>query len=353
MINKDGLRDRDHSRSKPSGVFRIAILGDSYAEALQLPIENTFWAEIERQLGGCPAFEGEKVEVINFGVSGYGTAQELLTLHHLAWEFQPDLVLLAFLTGNDVRNNAKELEPDPMRPFFVLDDGNLRLDSSFRSLPAYKIRQGQLGRIMYAVFDNSRLAQLLNKARQIASQTGAETRHDAVAGQGIRNGGEIGLDSPVYREPDSPAWRAAWDITERLLVAMRDEVRQREAELLVVTLSNGIQVHPEPAVRASFMDKHGIDDLFYPDRRVMAFGERNGIAVLNLAPDMQAYAEAKRVYLHGFGARPGEGHWNVEGHRLAGEKMARSICASRTARRTFPRRPSSRIAQPVPRLKPD
>src|SRR4051812_26091528 len=38
VINSDGLRDREHSIEKPPGTFRIAIIGDSYAEALQVPV---------------------------------------------------------------------------------------------------------------------------------------------------------------------------------------------------------------------------------------------------------------------------------------------------------------------------
>src|SRR5215471_15562007 len=65
-INSDGLRDVEHSISKPPGVFRIAILGDSYAEALQVPLEATFWTIMERQLNQRECFGGRRVEVLNF-----------------------------------------------------------------------------------------------------------------------------------------------------------------------------------------------------------------------------------------------------------------------------------------------
>lgn len=41
-INRDGLRDRDHALTKPAGTFRIAVLGDSYAEARSVALESTF-----------------------------------------------------------------------------------------------------------------------------------------------------------------------------------------------------------------------------------------------------------------------------------------------------------------------
>ena len=59
------------------------------------------------------------IEVMNFGVDGYGTAQEFFTLLEDVWQFSPDIVVLAFFPGNDVRNNSVILKGDKCRPFFV------------------------------------------------------------------------------------------------------------------------------------------------------------------------------------------------------------------------------------------
>ena len=72
-INSKGLRDREHLFNKPSNVFRIAILGDSFAEADQVTIPETFWAVMEARLRSCGKLKGRIPEVINFGVAGYGT----------------------------------------------------------------------------------------------------------------------------------------------------------------------------------------------------------------------------------------------------------------------------------------
>ncbi|HKP37384.1 MAG TPA: hypothetical protein VJT71_11035, partial [Pyrinomonadaceae bacterium] len=93
-INSDGLRDREHAKTKPPNTLRVAVLGDSYAEALQVPIENSFCVMLEQKLRECQANTGRNVEVINFGVSGYGTAQELITLRENVWQYSPDIVLL-------------------------------------------------------------------------------------------------------------------------------------------------------------------------------------------------------------------------------------------------------------------
>ena len=75
------------------------------------------------------------------------------------------------------------------------------------------------------------------------------------------------------------------------------------------------------------MRKLGIDGLFYPDERLAAFGRREGIPVLALAPELQRLAEREKVFLHGFpNTGPGEGHWNARGHAAAAAAMAGWVC---------------------------
>ena len=68
----------------------------------------------------------------------------------------------------------------------------------------------------------------------------------------------------------------------------------------MVTLSNGIQVHPDREVRKQFEQKLGVSDLFYPDRRLKALAEHEHIELITLGPILQAYAEKNNVHLHGF-----------------------------------------------------
>ena len=98
---------------------------------------------------------------------------------------------------------------------------------------------------------------------------------------------------------------------------------------MLVGLSAGVQVHPEPGVRAAIEKNLGAGDLFYPDRRLAEFARKHGIRALMPASEMQHFAETNRVFLHGFkNAALGSGHWNEAGHRLAAQIIARDLCAN-------------------------
>jgi hypothetical protein len=323
-INSVGLRDREHTKVKPANTIRLAILGDSYAEANQVSIQDTFWAVLERNLAKCPFLSGREVEVINFGVSGYGTAQELMTLRHKVWDYSPDIVVLAFLTGNDVTDNFRAFGADPLRPYFEYKNGDLVLDDGFRKEVAYRARQTLLASVGYWAINYSRVVQIINAAQHKFFAYFREKPEIQDQDKSIDE--ELGLDSKIYLEPSDQDWRDAWQVTGRLIVLMRDEAKKHEADFWVVTLSNAIQVHPDPSVRQAFMQRLGVSTLFYPDLRIKALGAREGFPALNLAQKFQLYAEQHGVFLHGFHPNLGRGHWNARGHRLAGEVIADNLC---------------------------
>ncbi len=331
-INSAGLRDREHAIAKPANSLRIAILGDSYAEAFQVPMEQAFWSVLERSLAGCQALNGKNVEVINFGVSGYGTAQALQTLRHRVWPYHPDIVVLALVTGNDVRNNSRLLEEDGTRPYFVYENGKLVYDDAFLENPAWLYRNSGPVRSMNALMNRSRLLQLIYQIKHSDlfrfPAAHAADRPDRPA---VHH--EPGLDDTIYRAPATKAWCDAWAVTEGLIERMNGETIEHGAELLLVTLSNGIQVHPDREARRNYMAHEGVDDLFYPDRRLASLAERLRIPHLMLAPRLWQWAEANQTCVHGFAnATPCCGHWNATGHRLAGGWIADRICRMRPDR---------------------
>ncbi len=343
-INSDGLRDREHSITKPQNVIRIALLGDSYPEAFSVAEEEAFWSVMGRKLQECNAFPGKQVEVLNFGVSGYGTGQELITLREQVWKYSPNIVMLAVTTNNDVMDNSRGLKKTDKIPYYVYRETQLTLDDSFRNSRAFLGWQSPVNRFGRWLRDQSRVVQAAveghrgfkiwltswqAKRAQPQPAGGTETSNvEATPKKGdvVLLAEELGSEHLVYLEPVNAVWNDAWRVTEGLIVAMRDEVKSRGAKFVVVTLSNGPQVLPEPKLREGFKKRFGIVDLFYPDNRIKALCMREQIPVLTLAPELQEFAEFKNVSLHGFGSNIGNGHWNVIGNRAAGELIAQKIC---------------------------
>jgi len=324
-INSQGWRDREHPLAKPAGTYRIAILGDSYAEAMQVDIERTFWWLLPQKLAACGFAAAREIETLNFGVSGYGTGHALLTLRERVWAYHPDMVLLAFFPGNDVRNNSAALEHEMGRAYFSLKDGKLYLDTAFRDDPLF-IEKQHIS-TQRAWLQDLRLYQLL---RRVRAGDIAKGFHNAPVAAALAAGEKLtepGLDEQVFHEPRDGSWREAWDITDRLVAAVADETRSHGARFVLAILSTPGTVYPDAALRERYARSLGVSSLFYPEERLARLGEQRGFEVIALAPQMQRVADAKHVFLHGFAnTKPGFGHWNEAGHALAAELIASQLC---------------------------
>ncbi|MBC8874591.1 MAG: SGNH/GDSL hydrolase family protein [Planctomycetes bacterium] len=320
-INRYGFRHGDRPPAKAPDTLRVAVLGDSYIEAFQVSDDETFCAALERELSGCSAVGGRPVEVLNFGVSGYGTAQELLMLKHHVRAYAPDIVVLVFFAGNDVRNNSWELEPYKVRPFFRLENESLTLDNSFHEHADYVKARSKRTEWKVALINRVRLLQLLNETRN-------NWRHRAADDPtGVR--GQPGIDELAHAAPRDATWERAWELTERLIMEVDREARRQGAEFVLVSATNAVQVNPDRAVREASQERLQVDDLFYAERRLQALGRTNGFPTVDLAEPMQRYADKHGAFLHGFeNTKLGEGHWNAAGHRLAAQITAEAICAS-------------------------
>jgi hypothetical protein len=296
-------------------------------------------------LRNCPALASRRPEVINFGVSGYGTGQELLLLRQRVWNYAPDVVLLAFTTGNDIRNNSRRLEPERGRPFMELRNGRLEFDFSFRASPWFQFKESHFAQTFrYPLLYGSRVLQMLGETLRIGQADRpdgrAKTAKSNADGQTTTpwdGDAEAGLDSLVYVEPRDPDWADAWNVTEALIEAMQDDVKAHGATFVTVTLTSGPQVFPDAEARRRFASRLGVANLFYPDMRIRDLGARRHFPVVNLAPTFQEYADGHRTFLHGFANSGfGVGHWNVEGHRLAGEVIAQEVCRLTSSSRADP-----------------
>jgi lysophospholipase L1-like esterase len=97
--NRLGFRDVEHAIEPEEGVFRIVVVGDSISAGQGISdYGSTFPALLERRLRA----QSFATEVLNFGVKGYATVQEVATLEEKALPFQPELVILQWCV-NDYR----------------------------------------------------------------------------------------------------------------------------------------------------------------------------------------------------------------------------------------------------------
>ena len=112
-INSLGLRGEEVSMKKPAGTYRILGIGDSFAFGEGVKDEDTFLHRLQIQLNGNAAGQ-KRFEVLNAGVQGYNTRDEVIYLERRWLALAPDLVLIIFYINdayNDgvIRNRGQEL----------------------------------------------------------------------------------------------------------------------------------------------------------------------------------------------------------------------------------------------------
>ena len=325
-INANGQRDAERTLEKPAGAYRVAVLGDSMVEARQVPLEQTFAQVMERHLSRCA---GRAVEVLNFGVPGYGTAQELLQLRSRVWPYRPDLVLLTAYLGNDLWDNLRSLDPlsPDRRPFLVRQGTDFVLDDSFE----HRLPSPWRARVRAALADvmnASRLLQLVNHVRVAVRSPRAV---DPVSASGGPPAGY--LDRWPYLEPNHPAHVEAWLTTEGLIGELRIEVERRGAPFLLLYLPMVAETDPDPARREEFRQSLGADGrIDYPRNRVASLARSAGIPLLDPTLTLLDFATSEKSYVNGFSnTAPNTGHLNESGHRIVGDFVGREICKARFA----------------------
>jgi len=93
--NSKGLRDHEYTYEKPANVFRIMLLGNSWAEDMGSYLQNLHVKWLEKKLNKI-ARDGYKFEVINAGHYGYHDAQELIFFLREGIKYKPDLLLIMY-----------------------------------------------------------------------------------------------------------------------------------------------------------------------------------------------------------------------------------------------------------------
>jgi hypothetical protein len=267
-----------------AGEKRLLILGDSYIHAAAIEVPQTVGQQLEAQLG-------EPWDVVSIGGVGWGQLEPLEALKTHGSDLTPDQVLTVFLPLNDVRNNHPELQREAtlqMAHMQRIRPGWVQLEAE--DAPLFWVR-------------SSRLNQLISHRLALWNWEDVED--------------EIPLDYQIYSTGQDPRWEEAWTLTEELIRDTRDTARRVGAEYALAIASTpqgvlGPEAGLEQLQRAYPQMKNGSWDLDLPSRRLIAFCESEGIAVLNLETGLREATAAGQSLHFTY-----DGHWNKAGHEAA------------------------------------
>lgn len=304
-INAEGVRGPEVDPAKPAGALRVAIFGDSFAQGWGVAEDETLRAQLEARLRKGT---NEAVEVLGFGVAGYGIGQSLLAFRKLGRRFAPDVVVLV-VYGNDLWDDASDsgnggggrLVSKPR--FQVAQGGGLRLSgaptprSASWDAPRFPSRVWFL-RIGADIAQRSHVATLVSRVRKPA-----------------------GPPSPLYyeriyaRHPE-PAAREAWLLVARLIGAFDEEARAAGARFVLLYASDAIESDAEAWSAARAATGFGDDlDAARPGQELGRIARQRGIAFVDLRPLLRTESARGPFFFR-------ERHWNANGHALAADALA-------------------------------
>lgn len=123
--NSQGIRaDHDYQQYPAGDKIRIATFGDSFTHGEEVKNDDTWQEQLNRL---CP-----QLEVINFGVGGYGLDQSFLRYKTEGKTYHPHIILIGFMQEN-INRTVNVFRPFytegiPLsKPRFILKNDNLIL----------------------------------------------------------------------------------------------------------------------------------------------------------------------------------------------------------------------------------
>lgn len=266
ILNSRGLRGPEYSYQKNKGVIRILGLGDSFTFGIGVDEKDTYLKKLEGLL--TAEFQKEyKIEVINAGIGGWGTAQELIYLKKEGLRYNPDLITIGFFV-NDPSDN---------------DEGKL-----------YKLENNHL--IRQAV-KPSRSLSAVKKVTTYIPFYNFLTRHSQFLSL-LRSQLTIILTS--RNKKNGPNYKNL-DLTKALLKKINQLARANGSELIIILIPSKEQFLTQGSPSRNMQ------------LEVIRFCRDNNIKVLDLFSDFNA-SQAQSLY---FTNPPPEcTHWNRSGHNL-------------------------------------
>ncbi len=303
-FNAQGLRDYDYANDRFEDVFRILVLGDSFVEAAQVDLEESFVKLIEARLN---ALGQRHYEVINAGVSSYSPAVEYLYLKEQGLALSPDLVLVV-LSVNDVYDDYHYSHASTAR----FDDQGfpLAFPPRFSNPPLFQIRWWLRRHSDLYFFLSDRMAML---------------RHSMPNNHIHQINGDISKSYlAIFSDNPSKEVEEAWKLSWHYLLGIQNLSYKTNASMAMVVIPHSMQVsvdewkegklalnYEAPTVITSTMMQDGFQK----------FADARGIPMLDLLPRLREAAKKELLYL------PYDGHWNIQGHKVAAEEITKFLRA--------------------------
>ena len=320
-VNNIGSNDVKDRYVKSNGVFRIAVIGDSYVEALQVPATNSFWHLLETELNEKCTRPGETYELVPLGVSGHGPVQYLNTLRTRAKDLDVDLSIVLFTTGNYIRNTSPELE-------FGSSGGSAFLSKTFLSISddgsATIDRITDLSvqsRLHKYISANINLIEQSNFLK-LAYEFSARIKNLRTTQQSNSNKpSDLYNDNSIYL-PDqrlTESWRNAKFLTEKVIELIGDYNKIKPVVAVIGT--NPSQVLPDLKKIEEISADLNVADLKEPNRFFSEILEKNQVPYIDLLKFLKINGEG----IHGEAPNWG-GHWNRNGHKLVSIVLSQEMC---------------------------
>lgn len=305
--NSIGFRDREYSASKPAGVCRILVTGDSFSVGVGVSEEASYPHVLESSLNGG---EGESIgnrwEVINAAVSGYHLRQYVTSIERYGVKFDVDAVLLGFFIGNDFgagpRPNARMIVEDGYLLGYdkhenVSDESvRVQIRRAYRSFRRFLVTNSHL-----AVLVRNNSYPLLYKLKLLDAPYKSNLDYYAVDGvHGLQ----------LYED------------TKDLLEEISTYSAKTGISIIVLLIPQRFQVYTD--LWHHVVAEVGVppNDFSFdiPNRRLTAEFDRLGFGYVDIMNVMRA-AQAEEFYFEH------DSHWNELGHQVSGKALADAFLA--------------------------
>jgi lysophospholipase L1-like esterase len=301
------MRDRDRTIENPDRHLRIALLGDSIIEGVHVKPDEVMNIRMEALLR---AKGYRDVEVLNFGIAGIGTTQELLIYQERVRQFHPDVVVLVFC-GNDVMNNSSAIQPKAygIHTWYA---------------PYYDL--GPHGELVFAPVRPRAFGGLCSLLERHSALFYYLERIWARVNIPLHTWEGVPMYFGAYGDPPDAEWANAWLITERVLMLLNEAVSRDGPRFVVLVLPDVHRVDPQ--WRETLQRELGkIPPSFKVDsveRRLVQIASRNNVSSDLLGPYFESYRDHHGLRWPYF-SLPCDPHFSALGHEVCAEAIVEKL----------------------------